>query len=224
MKQKFLALGYLSVLLGLILTLLLVHIGIIKQGSNIAIEIIASLILMYAPLLTLDIFKKDQAANAFFIESQTIIKHVRRGHRSTFPNPLQQTGAIGRDLRAAPMPRRTTGGRQHGGASTASRQAASGKSSSDDDGGDGEPPREQQLYSYSRFAQLLDCSVKTLRNKVSSGLFQKPIKTAFGPRFTPSHLALVLAPQQPPAPQSMAQKRGPGRPRLAHAAGKEGAA
>lgn len=211
MKQKFLALGYLSVFLGLILTLLLVHIGIIKQGSNIAIEIIASLILMYAPLLTLDIFKKDLAANAFATETWKAVKIVKQKYRRTFPPFTQciaERGAIGRDLRTTT--RRGTG-RQHACSSTATRQAASGKSS-DDDGGDGEPPR--QLYSYSTFAQLLDCSVKTLRNKVSSGLFPKPLQTAFGPRFTQSHLALVLTPR-PSAPQSVAQKRGPGRPRLA---------
>lgn len=195
-----------------------VHIDIVRPGSDTATEMIAALIFMYTPLLILDIFYRDIAVDSFYFEMQNGVTHIQRIHRSTFPNVLQQTGAIGTNLltNSAPNQRRSTA-RQRGAATQAKQQSGS----KDDSEGDGEPPRPQQLYSYSSFAQILDCSVKTLRNKVSSGLFQKPIQTAFGPRFTQSHLALVLTPQ-PPAPPPAPQKRGPGRPRIAMSAESKG--
>jgi hypothetical protein len=72
---------------------------------------------------------------------------------------------------------------------------------------DPEPPR-QLLYTFKSFAQLVDCSEKTLRNKVSAGLFPQPQKTAFGPRFTQQHLDFAVTPPAKPA-------RGRGRPRIA---------
>lgn len=71
-----------------------------------------------------------------------------------------------------------------------------------------EPPR-QLLYTFKSFAQLVDCSEKTLRNKVSAGLFPQPQKTSFGPRFTKQHLDFAVTPPKP------ATARTRGRPRIA---------
>lgn len=89
------------------------------------------------------------------------------------------------------------------------------KSGSSDDGpGDPEPPR-QQYFTYASFAQLVDCTTRTLYNKVSTGQFPRPVKTAFGPRFTQQHLdSVILKPAQ----------KGRGRPRIAQSLGKGGAA
>ena len=81
----------------------------------------------------------------------------------------------------------------------------------------------QQLYTYESFARLLDCSPKTLRNKVSAGLFPPPLKTAVGPRFADDHIVAAFAPDDPddPPPPPPPKKRG--RPRIALAlAGKGG--
>ncbi|MBU2839524.1 hypothetical protein HF670_08100 [Acidithiobacillus thiooxidans] len=82
--------------------------------------------------------------------------------------------------------------------------AKSGDSNSDPDP-EPEPPR--QLYTFKSFAQLVDCSEKTLRNKVSAGLFPQPQKTAFGPRFTQQHLDFAVTPAKPAGTR--------GRPRIA---------
>lgn len=94
------------------------------------------------------------------------------------------------------------------------KKAAAKSDSSDGDGGDGEPPR-QQYFTYASFAQLVDCTTRTLYNKVSTGQFPKPLKTAFGPRFTQQHLDSILV--------KPAQK-GRGRPRIADQLGRGGAA
>ncbi|MDX5934976.1 hypothetical protein [Acidithiobacillus thiooxidans] len=83
--------------------------------------------------------------------------------------------------------------------------AKSGDSNSSDP--DPEPERPRQLYTFKSFAQLVDCSEKTLRNKVSAGLFPQPQKTAFGPRFTQQHLDYAVTPAKPPKTR--------GRPRIA---------
>lgn len=90
-------------------------------------------------------------------------------------------------------------------ASRATRTSA--KSGDSDPDPEPEPPR-QLLYTFKSFAQLVDCSEKTLRNKVSAGLFPQPQKTAFGPRFTKQHLDFAVTPPAKPA-------RGRGRPRIA---------
>jgi len=81
----------------------------------------------------------------------------------------------------------------------------SGDSNSSDP--DPDPERPRQLYTFKSFAQLVDCSEKTLRNKVSAGLFPQPQKTAFGPRFTQQHLDYAVTPAKPPKTR--------GRPRIA---------
>lgn len=55
--------------------------------------------------------------------------------------------------------------------------------SGDGNSKDPDPERPRQLYTFKSFAQLVDCSEKTLRNKVSAGLF---------PSLKKPHLVLVL--------------------------------
>lgn len=113
-------------------------------------------------------------------------------------------------------PRRT---RQGGSASRSS--AASG-----DGNPDPEPEPERsllQLFSFVSAAAILDCSPQTLRNKVCRGLIPAPIRTAVGPRFTQDQLSQITTPTKPiPIPADVRRKVG--RPRLASAAGKGGAA
>lgn len=155
-------------------------------------------------------------------------QRIRRAGRWTVDRlrPRQdlhrQIGAMGNVAQAARRARQATG-RQSGRRGAAKRPAAkAGKSDSD---GDGEPPRphscsslEQFLhwaaslvFSYDSAAQLLDCSPKTLRNKVTLGLLPAPLQTLVGPRFTGDQLAQILFPLEalPTAP-----RRGRGRPRI----------
>lgn len=216
--------------------------GYIERGGTIADLVMAMGIMAIAPSLIrgvavayrpntkfLEVADWNNRAEPIANGVIAVGQRIRHQHRQTFGD-LDQRGAIGRDLDKAikkPMTRRA--GRQHGG-STAARQAASSKSADDDGGDGGEPPRLPQLYiylpllfNYVAFALLIGCSPKTLRNKVSAGIFPPPIKTQFGPRFTQGHLAMVLTPQKPQAdPPQNPKKRG--RPRIALAlAGKGGA-
>jgi hypothetical protein len=137
-------------------------------------------------------------------------------------------------------------GRQSGARKPARRSAVKKTASSDDgDGGDGEPPRrthskqqEQQpplprFYTYAQFAEIFGITPESLRNSVSAGRFPKPLPTIFGPRFTDEHIHLALktknravTPQKkrhtPPARPAPTRPRG--RPRIAQAQGKGGAA
>lgn len=94
------------------------------------------------------------------------------------------------------------------------RRAKSGDSNNSDPDPEPEPPR-QLYFTYQTFAQLVDCTTRTLYNKVSTGQFPRPIKTAFGPRFTQEHLNSVVKTQP-------ANARGRGRPRIAQTLGKGG--
>jgi len=138
---------------------------------------------------------------------------VRRTHRAAFEGgEFSQVGSVGRDVRR--VVRRATG--RQGGASVARRQASGAKSAAGDDGdggdgSDGEPPH--QYYTYVSAAQLLDCSPKTLRNKVAAGLIAAPTHTAVGPRFTRAQLQALIDPPLP-TPRKAAPKRR-GRPRIA---------
>lgn len=146
-----------------------------------------------------------------FSVAQNGLRRVRKAHRASFPPQLYECGAISRNLQHAIPATRRGSGRQNGGGATSARQASGTKSSSDE--GDGEPPR---LYTYLSFSQIVDCNVKTLRNKVSCGLFPRPIETIFGPRFTLEHLrAALAAPRTQPHTDSPPRKKR-GRPRIAN--------
>jgi hypothetical protein len=138
-------------------------------------------------------------------------------------NHYSELGAVGNLAKARQKSLVATArraGRQHGGsAPRAATRTASGNSDNDGDGG-GDPPgaQLQQLYSYKSAAQLLDCAVETLRNKVCLGLIPHPLQTAVGPRFSSAQIRQMLAVSTlPPAP------RPRGRPRLATVLGKGGA-
>jgi len=139
-------------------------------------------------------------------------------HRAFDPVIISQAGAVGRDLSCA---RPRAAGRQSG-ASVARRQASGSKSGDDSDGDDGEPPH--RFYTFASAAKILDCSPKTLRNKVSAGLIPPPLQTIVGPRFSAQQIADLLFP--PPIesiPPTLAPKRR-GRPRIAAQRGMGGAA
>jgi hypothetical protein len=139
------------------------------------------------------------------------VDRIRSIHARTFPRTIQDRGSTGKDITPTvqtAVPPRATG--RQGGAGVARRQASGAKS--DDDGDDdGEPPHK--CYTYENAAQLLDCSPKTLRNKVSAGLIPAPVQTAVGPRFTAAQIRALIDPPLP-TPQKAAPKRR-GRPRIA---------
>lgn len=118
----------------------------------------------------------------------------------------EQLGAVSLDLK--PQINRPSG-RQSG--EKQSKKQGTGSKSDDTDGEGGEPP--QQLYSYKTLSQLLDCSEKTLRNKVSAGKVQPPRKTAVGPRFTSAQIQNLLYPPNQNELIEITRKRG--RPRIA---------
>jgi predicted DNA-binding transcriptional regulator AlpA len=108
---------------------------------------------------------------------------------------------------------------------------------------EGEPPRSisfysavsalpaaplSPLYSYKSVAQLLDCAVRTLYNKVDQGEFPKPVQTPVGVRFTDDQVRSVLGgawqAQKPKEDIPQLPKRPRGRPRIASLLGKQGAA
>jgi len=145
---------------------------------------------------------------------------IKEIHTRTFPRGIQDRGSTGKDITpivpsAAPM---REAGRQSG-ASVARRQASGSKSGDDSDGDDGEPPH--RFYTFASAAQLLDCSPKTLRNKVSAGLIPAPVQTAVGPRFSAAQIAELLSPPppNPASPTSAPKRRGRGRPRIADGKG-----
>lgn len=157
--------------------------------------------------------------SAAALASERMIRDVWRGSRRAMrDNPIySEMGVIG-NIPNVVGPSRTSG-RQRSGAS-GRRSLAKKSGQKDSDGGDGDggdpPLQAQRLYTYAIFSDLVSCSEKTLRNKVSNGQFPGPIKTLFGPRFTDEHLRLALSPLPHP-------KRGKGRPRVGqHAGGKGG--
>ncbi|MHB9042539.1 hypothetical protein [Acidithiobacillus sp.] len=139
-------------------------------------------------------------------------RKIYHAHRRTFPSQVRQKGTIGRDITAY---RREGQGRQGGhkprGGNSAKKAAAD-----DGPGEPGEPPlptTQIQLFSFNSTARLLDCSAKTLRNKVSAGLIPAPIQTSVGPRFTAGQIQVLIT---PPAPSLDAPPSRPrGRPRIA---------
>ena len=108
---------------------------------------------------------------------------------------------------------------------------------------EGEPPRSISFYSavsalpaaplsphysYKSVAQLLDCAVRTLYNKVNEGEFPQPVQTPVGVRFTDEQVRSVLGgawqAQKPKADIHQPPARPRGRPRIALLQGKKGAA
>ena len=145
---------------------------------------------------------------------------IRKAHRRTFPLQVRQKGAIGTNI----LIRRSDGQGRQGGRKRRSGGNAAKKASSDDGSGGepGEQPyqvlactsdqHQQSFFSFQSAARILDCSAKTLRNKVSAGLIPAPIQTAIGPRFTAGQIQALIT---PPAPSLNAPSRPRGRPRIA---------
>lgn len=143
---------------------------------------------------------------------------LRLVNKSKQAQPVQQQQAC-----HMAVPRRRT--RQRGESHRAS--VASGDSPADPEP-ERAPLQPQQLFSFTSAAKLLDCSPQTLRNKSCLGLIDAPIQTAVGPRFTQDQLRQIttLTPTKP-IPADVVppvRRRKAGRPRLASAAGKGGAA
>jgi hypothetical protein len=201
--------------------------GVIHRGDPLVLGLY---LLAFAPLLLARIYVFERLgepaqqswdagvdqALPIIIAKKTTTK-IREIHARTFPLALgiHERGATGRNI-ASSTTTPCAAGRQSG-ASVARRRASGGKSADDDgDGGDGdgdgEPPHRH--YSYASAAHLLDCSQKTLRNKVSAGLIPPPILTAVGPRFSPAQIAALLHPPVTPTAPAPAPKRR-GRPRIA---------
>ena len=166
---------------------------------------------------------------------QPLDRRIKRSRKREHANPrrdlfipkeLSQRGAIGRDIT---IRRAANSHRAHG---YAPRKKDGGGSSDDGGGdgkGDGEPPHQvpactsdqQSFFSFQSAARILDCSPKTLRNKVSAGKIPAPIQTAVGPRFTADSLQAII---HPPIPVVAPPARPRGRPRISASNGKGGAA
>mgnify|MGYP001626181129 FL=1 len=151
---------------------------------------------------------------------------ILKVHRQVFSKRLVETGAVGLNLRSRHQGRQA-GHRRRGG-------HAVKKTSSDDPGGDGGEeespqqdrslpalPEQQSFFSFQSAARILDCSPKTLRNKVSAGKIPAPIQTAVGPRFTADSLQAII---HPPKPVVVPPARPRGRPRISASNGEGGAA
>ena len=160
---------------------------------------------------------------------QPLDRRIKRSRKREHANPkrdlfipkeLSQRGAIGRDIT---IRRAANSHRAHG---CAPRKKDGGGFSGSSDGGggkgDGEPPYQvpactsdqQSFFSFQSAARILDCSPKTLRNKVSAGQIPAPIKTAVGPRFTADSLQEIIHPPIP-VPVVAPPARPRGRPRIA---------
>ena len=167
---------------------------------------------------------------------QPLDRRIKRSRKREHANPkrdlfipkeLSQRGAIGRDIT---IRRAANSHRAHG---CAPRKKDGGGASDDGGGGggkgDGEPPHQvpactsdqQSFFSFQSAARILDCSPKTLRNKVSAGKIPAPIQTAVGPRFTADSLQAII---HPPIPVVVPPARPRGRPRIPPSNGKGGAA
>ena len=167
---------------------------------------------------------------------QPLDRRIKRSRKREHANPkrdlfipkeLSQRGAIGRDIT---IRRAANSHRAHG---CAPRKKDGGGASDDGGGGggkgDGEPPHQvpactsdqQSFFSFQSAARILDCSPKTLRNKVSAGKIPAPIQTAVGPRFTADSLQAII---HPPIPVVVPPARPRGRPRISASNGKGGAA
>lgn len=150
-----------------------------------------------------DVSDSDIAANRLLLKKlkEKLNKNKKKWKAALLPyiTPMApaQTVAATAGQRSAP---KTPAHRE----TRTSKKSGDSNSNSDPDP-EPEPPR--QLYTFKSFAQLVDCSEKTLRNKVSAGLFPQPQKTAFGPRFTQQHLDYAVTPAKPPKTR--------GRPRIA---------
>jgi len=202
------------------------HYGVIHRGDPLVLGLY---LLTFAPLLLLRIwvheFSNDhirqtwdagaEQALPMIWAKKSAIK-IKEIHVRTFPWDIKYRGSVGKNITPIVTHQREASGRQSG-ASKSRRQASGSKNSGDDsDGGDGEPPH--QLFTYSSLALLLDCSPKTLRNKVAAGLIPAPLPTVVGPRFTSAQIRALIDPPLP-TPQKAAPKRC-GRPRIAAMSGK----
>lgn len=135
-------------------------------------------------------------------------RRIREIHRRTFPLAACQRGAIGKDILIRRGQGRQGGRRRQGG-------SPAKKTASDDGPGEhGEPPlpTQIQLFSFNSAARLLDCSAKTIRNKVSSGKIPAPVQTAVGPRFTADIIQAIIHPTTDAVEPTARPK---GRPRIA---------
>lgn len=135
---------------------------------------------------------------------------IRKTHRRVFPLQVRQKGSIGREI----TDRRRGQGRQGGHKRRGGGNPAKKASSDDGPGEPGEPPlpTQGQLFSFNSVARLLDCSPKTLRNKVTTGKIPAPVQTSVGPRFTAEILQAIIS---PPIPVVAPPARPRGRPRIA---------
>ena len=94
----------------------------------------------------------------------------------------------------------------------ASNNSAKKSGDSGDDSGDPDPePPHVVYYNYKSFARLFNLAEQTLRNRVANGTFPPPLKTAFGPRFTQSHIDFALN----PVAKIQSKTNKVGRPRIA---------
>ncbi len=107
---------------------------------------------------------------------------------------------------------------------TRSKGPESKSGSKGDNSSDPDPDSELRIspvYSYATVAELGDISVKTLRNKVSSGLIPRPIKTPIGARFTAEQVLQILG-YLPLPSQTVPKSRRRGRPRIVDLRGRGG--
>ncbi|WP_291524797.1 hypothetical protein [Acidithiobacillus sp.] len=143
---------------------------------------------------------------------------IYNAHTRTFPWQVRQKGSIGREI----TDRRRGQGRQGGHKRRWGGNPAKKASSDDGPGEPGEPPyqlltcaadqHQQSFFSFQSAARILDCSPKTLRNKVSAGKIPAPVQTSVGPRFTAEILQAIIS---PPIPVVAPPARPRGRPRIA---------
>lgn len=195
-----------------------VRFGLLARCS-IGFDVLSILGMLSIGVMIISIyFVKGSAAEAFnaglerSVEAPLkIVRKIKNTHLKTFGHKLGERGAVAINLKPHPQKIIRTSGRQSG-AKTDKKQS-SGSKSDDSDGGDGEPPRPQQLCSYKTLARILDCSEKTLRNKVSAGKLPCPIQTIVGPRFPIEIVQSLLSPVKKHEQKQQIRPRG--RPRIA---------
>lgn len=154
--------------------------------------------------------KEGWATGEQWVSPARMVRRIRYAHRAAFPSAILQSGAVGRNIRA---PKQAQGRQSNRSPRRQAGAAQKNKSSRDAvGGGEGDPedtidtdalnkthaanpfPRiahpplspfsaPARFFSFRDLAIRWSCSVKTLRNKVSTGKLPRPTNLPIGPRW-----------------------------------------